>query len=176
MTDHEAPELRTERLTLRHYKLADFKHFSDFYLSPRSRFADGPVSQATAWAWFAAGAGRWSLVGYGAWAVERLSDGACVGIISLNHPIDHLQERELGWLFWQAYEGYGYATEAANAARRFAFEGLGWQDLVSYIHKDNAQSIRLAERLGAWLDTKAGNLADENTVLYRHRAGNLNRP
>lgn len=165
-----APELFTERLRLRAYKQDDFSNFAELYASSRSKFADGPVSRQTAWAWFAAGAGRWSLVGYGAWAVERLEDGACVGIVSLNHPIHPAEERELGWLLWQAYEGNGYASEAAKAARQFAFEELGWTSLVSYIHKDNAQSIRLAERLSAHLDGAASASApDKDTLVYRHQ-------
>lgn len=164
-----APELRTERLRLRAYREDDFPHFAELYSSSRSKFADGPVSCSTAWAWFAAGAGRWALVGYGAWAVERLDDGASVGIVSLNHPINQNEERELGWLLWQAYEGNGYASEAAKAARQFAFEELGWESLVSYIHKDNAQSIRLAERLSAELDGEASaSVLDKDTLVYRH--------
>lgn len=164
-----APQLHTPRLRLRPYRQDDFPHFAELYSSPRSKFADGPVSRSTAWAWFAAGAGRWSLVGYGAWAMDRTSDGACVGIVSLNHPIDQSEERELGWLLWRAYEGNGYATEAAKAVRQFAFEQLDWDRLVSYIHKDNVQSIRLAERLGARLDSDASAVLDNDTLVYCHQ-------
>ena len=170
MRFQSAPELRTLRLRLRPYELNDFSHFADLYASSRSRFADGPVSRATAWAWFAAGAGRWALVGYGAWAIERLEDGASVGVVSLNHPITPNEERELGWLLWQPFEGHGYASEAANTARQFAFETLGWDSLVSYIHKENALSIRLAERLSAYLDAQASAaVTDKDTLVYRHR-------
>lgn len=171
-----APELRTERLRLRAYREDDFSHFSDLYASSRSKFADGPVSRSTAWAWFTAGAGRWSLVGYGAWAVERLEDGACVGVVSLNHPIHQSEERELGWLLWEAHEGHGYASEAAKAARQFAFEQLGWDSFVSYIHKDNGQSIRLAEHLNAQLDREASaNVPDKDTLVFRHERASARR-
>lgn len=164
-----APELHTDRLRLRPYRQEDFSHFAQLYSSPRSRFADGPVSRSKAWTWFAAGAGRWSLVGYGAWAVDRLADGVCVGVVSLNHPIHLNEERELGWLLWEAYEGNGYATEAAKAAQQFAFQELGWESLVSYIHKNNVQSIRLAGRLGARLDGDASAVrVEEDTLVYRH--------
>lgn len=170
MVYSSAPELRTKRLKLRTYKMDDFSHFAELYASSRSMFVDGPVPRSTAWAWFAAGAGRWALVGYGAWALERLEDGASVGIVSLNHPIDANEERELGWLLWQNYEGHGYASEAAVAARQFAFHELGWERLVSYIHKDNISSIRLAERLNAHLDIEADTvIPDKNTLVYRHR-------
>lgn len=163
-----APTLETGRLRLRPYEEGDFEHFAKLYASPRSRYADGPVSRPTAWSWFAAGSGRWPLVGYGAWAVDRMSDSACVGAVSLNHPINPHEERELGWLLWEPYEGNGYAIEAAAEARRFAFDELRWTSLVSYIATENGQSIRLAERMGASLDQDATKLADAQTRVYRH--------
>ena len=169
MTFSCAPTLETDRLRLRAYRVEDFEHFAALYASPRSRHADGPVSRSTAWAWFAAGAGRWPLVGYGAWAIERLRDAACVGVVSLNHPVNPGEERELGWLLWEAYEGNGYATEAAMKAREFAFEELQWATLVSYISADNEQSIRLAERMGASLDVNAAEFAEAQTLVYRHQ-------
>lgn len=96
-----APTLGTDRLRLRAYQKEDFEQFATLYASPRSRFIDGPVSISTAWNLFAAGSGRWPLVGYGAWAVDRLIDLACVGVVSLNCPIKKSEERELGWLLWE---------------------------------------------------------------------------
>ena len=163
-----APTLTTDRLTLREYAAADFEAFATLYSSPRSKFADGPVSRSTAWTRFSAGIGRWPLVAYGAWAVDRKSDEACVGVVSLNHPIGEHEERELGWLLWEEFEGNGYAVEAAAEAKRFAFKVQRFSTLVSYIDKDNDQSIRLAEKLGATIDATATRLADERTLVFRH--------
>ena len=102
------------------------------------------------------------------WAVARLADHACVGIVSLNYPINQSEERELGWLLWESYEGNGYAVEAASAARKFAFEELGWAALVSYIATDNDRSIRLAERMGASKDHDATKRTEPKTVVYLH--------
>ena len=168
MDSAKAPTLTTDRLILREYTASDFEAFAALYASPRSRFADGPVPRSTAWAWFSAGIGRWQLVGYGAWAVDRKSDGACVGVVSLNHPINENEERELGWLLWEQFEGFGYAVEAAAEAKRFAFNELRFSTLVSYIDKDNDQSIRLAKKLSATLDTEATKTADERTLVFRH--------
>jgi len=163
-----APILETDRLRLRPYKLEDFEAFARFYASQRSQHADGPVSRATAWSWFTSGVGRWALIGYGAWSIERLEDETCIGIVSLNHPIIGTEERELGWLLWDGFEGQGYATEAARLGRAFAFETMKWKTLVSYVSRENAASIRLAERLGAQLDAAATRLADAETLVYRH--------
>ena len=163
-----APILETDRLRLRAYKQEDFEQFATLYASPRSRYADGPVSRSIAWDWFAAGAGRWSLIGYGAWAVDRLSDDVCVGVVALNHPINRFEECELGWHLWEPYEGNGYAIEAATEARSFAFRELQWATLVSYIAIENIQSIKLAKRMGASLDKDATKRTDEHTAVYRH--------
>lgn len=168
MESTNAPTLTTDRLILREYTARDFEAFATLYASERSKFADGPVPRSTAWAWFSAGIGRWQLVGYGSWAVDRKSDGACVGVVSLNHPINVNEERELGWLLWEQFEGFGYAVEAAAEAKRFAFNELRFSTLVSYIDKDNNQSIRLAEKLGAALDAEATKTADERTLVFRH--------
>lgn len=163
-----APVLETKRLRLRPCKDSDFEQFAAFYASPRSKYADGPVSRSTAWSWFAAAVGRWSLVGYGAWAIERRSDNTYIGMVSLNHPIKLNVEHELGWFLWEAFEGHGYALEAAIEAKRFASRELGWNTFVSYISINNDQSVRLAERMGASLDDSATHLADPDTLVYRH--------
>jgi RimJ/RimL family protein N-acetyltransferase len=116
---------------------------------------------------FAAGAGRWSLVGYGAWAVNSRETGESVGVVSLNYPIG-VPERELGWLLWDRYEGQGFALEAATRARDFTFDELGWSTMVSYIARKNDRSIRLATRMGAELDLSTDVLVDDETLTYRH--------
>jgi len=143
-----APTLETERLVLRPYRADDFEAFAAYFASPRSVYTDGPVSRTAAWDLFNAGAGRWQIAGYGAWTIERQSDGAGMGLVSLNTAIT-LPHPELGWILWDAFEGQGYAYEAASNARNFAFEILGWTDLLSGIHEDNHASIRLAERMQA---------------------------
>lgn len=164
----QAPVLQSSRLQLRAYKLEDFHSFAELYTSQRSKFADGPVSIETAWNWFAAGAGRWSIVGYGAWAIDRIEDNECVGVVSLNHPISPRSERELGWLLWGPFEGHGYASEAAMLAKRFAFENLGWNTLVSYIDKNNVRSITLAKRLDAVLDEEVTAKLNDDTLVFRY--------
>lgn len=44
--------------------------------------------------------------------------------------------------------GRGYATEAAAAVLRRAFEHLGLERVVSIIHPESERSLRVARRLG----------------------------
>jgi RimJ/RimL family protein N-acetyltransferase len=49
---------------------------------------------------------------------------------------------EVGWAFKRASWGRGYATEAAIAAIDWAFDTLGWTDVIHSISPDNTASQR----------------------------------
>jgi RimJ/RimL family protein N-acetyltransferase len=111
----------------------------------------------------------WSLFGHGALMVDVRTSGECVGQVGINHgPL--FPEKELGWLVYEAAEGFGYATEAAAALRDWANQALGLTGLVSYIDLENRASIKVAERLGAILDPQALK-QDPGDLVYRHRLG-----
>ncbi|HSC51289.1 MAG TPA: GNAT family N-acetyltransferase [Gaiellaceae bacterium] len=76
---------------------------------------------------------------------------------------------ELGWALMRAHWGHGYATEAAAAIRRWAYEVRGIDRLVSLISPDNTRSQRVAERLGA-IPGKAVTPVDSGrqAVVWRH--------
>ena len=57
-------------------------------------------------------------------------------------------ELEVGWTLGSEHWGRGYATEAAVACRDLALGELGWKRIVSLIDRDNAASIRVAEKIG----------------------------
>lgn len=150
--------------------MSDFAPLEELFASDRATFMGGPTSGKKLWYWVAGEVGSWSLQGFGSWAIET-HDGAFVGQVGINKP-RHFPEIELGYLILPAFERKGIAFEAANAARKWAFNMLNTDTFVSYIHPGNTRSIALAERLGASLDAEAplplGETSDE-TVVYRHR-------
>ncbi len=58
-------------------------------------------------------------------------------------------ETELGWAIGSAHWGHGYATEAARAARAWAYDERGVERLISLIDPRNTRSIRVADKLDA---------------------------
>ena len=58
-------------------------------------------------------------------------------------------ETELGWALGREYWGRGYATEAALAARDWAFAKRDLPRIISLINVENQASIRVAQKLGA---------------------------
>ncbi len=162
------PVIETARLRLRGPQLEDFDAYAALFASQRSRFIDGPKSRREAWDEFASDCATWILRGFGSWSVDTLDKGELAGWVGIVFP-ERYEEPELGWVLLEAFEGRGYAYEAALAARAYAGTHFGLDRLVSFISVGNTRSIRLAERLGAHREGTRGNPEDRFHV-YRHPA------
>ena len=108
--------------------------------------AGNPLSRAETWALMERALGQWPLRGYGLFAIE--TDGRCAGWAGVLYPLGW-PEPELAYSLDQPFWGRGLATEAAGAARDWAFATHGFARLASFIRPGNARSIRVAQKLGA---------------------------
>ncbi|MEO0569473.1 MAG: GNAT family N-acetyltransferase [Pseudomonadota bacterium] len=165
------PVLETERLTLRAFARQDVKRAMRFLVSERSQYMGGPYTSHDAWNHCASLIGHWAIHGHGIFSICLKGSDDAIGDVGPYFP-EGWVEKEIGWDLWDPeFEGKRYATEAALAAREYAFGTLGWTTAVSYIDPKNANSIGVAKRLGCTLDDTAGipQLPDwEGTLVYRH--------
>ncbi|WP_299935686.1 GNAT family N-acetyltransferase [uncultured Pelagimonas sp.] len=159
-----APILDTPRLRLRPHVMSDMDAFATFFEGTRADHLTKPQNTSHLWYIFTSEVGSWELIGIGGWAIET-RDGQLIGQVAITQP-PHFDEREIGWILFDGFEGQGYALEAATAALHWAWE-QDMQTLVSYIEKDNTRSIALAERLGAVLDP-AAQVDEDDALVYRH--------
>ncbi|MEL6522150.1 MAG: GNAT family N-acetyltransferase [Pseudomonadota bacterium] len=163
--------LETDRLTLRRPNGTDAEAAIAFYGSDRSQYVGGPVGRGEGWRKLAMFAGHWDLRGYGLFSIVPKGADRAIGLVGPWHPINW-PETEIGWQIWSdAYEGQGFAKEAAIVTRDYARCELGWSEIVSYIDPNNQRSIALAEKLGARRDETARlpDPHDETTCwVYRH--------
>ena len=143
----------------------DFPHWRDFFATEHSHFVGGPLSEDDAWNRVAGLIGHWTMAGFGHWSVET-RDGEYLGRTGLDQPAGW-DEPELGWSFRASAGGKGYATEAASAVLAHERARLGKTGVVSYIKTDNAPSIRVAERMGAF-DDKTSRAPWPDHLVYRH--------
>jgi RimJ/RimL family protein N-acetyltransferase len=158
--------LETERLILRPPTMDDWPEYADLMSSQRAIYLGGPHPVKTAWGMFCHDAALWPLTGQGALMFEDRDSGRCLGQVGINSgPL--YPEYELGWFVYEHAEGKGYGYEAARAFRDWAFGVRRLETLVSYIAAANIRSRKLAERLGAKLDTQAVRVEPED-VVYRH--------
>lgn len=161
-------EIDTERLRLRQWRKEDFDFFSEYYADEENaKYVGGQKNIDDAWRHFALQIGHWQLKGFGYWAVEEKRSGKFAGCVGLWHS-PGWPELELGYWLLSAYQGQGYAREAALSCKAYAREVLEAPSLVSYIHPSNAPSIKLAQSLGATYERTIQLLDHGPHCVYRH--------
>ena len=141
-------ELETERLLLRVPRVGDFDRFAELFGSDHSRFIGGPMTRGDAWRRFLQMPGAWLLQGFAMFSVIEKASGRWVGQAGPWQP-DGWPGTEVGYAFHPDATGQGYATEACTAAMDWAFDALGWTDVIHSIAPGNAASIAVAQRLGS---------------------------
>jgi RimJ/RimL family protein N-acetyltransferase len=170
-----APErqLRTERLLLRGWRESDLEPFAALNADPEvMRYFPAPMSRDQSNALAERASASLSARGWGLWVVDR--DGDFLGFTGLAVPrfeAHFTPAVEIGWRFARAAWGNGYATEAATAVLRFAFEELQLEEVVSFTAVDNHRSRAVMERIGMARDA-AGDFdhpaVPEGSPLRRH--------
>lgn len=148
MTGLEVPVLRTERLALRGWRGDDFEPFARLRGDPEMmRYYPKPLTREEAWQALARTVGHWVLQGFGLWAAELRGPREFVGYVGLNQP-EGWPGLEVGWMIDKRHWGKGLAVEGGHVALDYAWNELGADHVISVIHPDNQQSIRVAEKLG----------------------------
>ncbi len=145
------PQLDTPRLMLRAFTQDDLDAWAAIMADADvARYiAPAPMTRDESWRSLASSLGHWMLRGYGTWAVQVKATGD-------GRPRSrHDQSGGLagaggdqGWTLGKAAWGKGYATEAAEAAIRYAFLTQPVDRLISCIDPENASSQRVALRVG----------------------------
>jgi RimJ/RimL family protein N-acetyltransferase len=144
------PVLETERLTLRPILMEDFPRWAEMMADPEAaKFLGGPQPAEAAWRGFMTMAGAWSLTGVAMFSLVERDSGLWLGRIGPWQPLGW-PGTEVGWGLHPDAQGKGYGVEAATATLDYAFDVLGWTEVIHCIDPDNIPSQRLAERLGSY--------------------------
>ncbi len=145
------PILRTERLLLREATPDDADFVVALVNEPgwRRHINQPDVhDRATALAWMESRLFTpYREQGHGFWLIERLRDGALLGLCGLfRRPV--LDGPDLGYALLARYEGQGYAHEAALGCIEHARSVFGWSELLAITSPGNVRSEALLTRLG----------------------------
>lgn len=143
------PSLETARLLLRPPSVDDFEGWAALMADVEHvRFIGGAQPRPVAWRGLLTMVGAWAATGFGMFSVVERSTGRWIGRAGPWSP-EGWPGTEIGWSFLRDACGRGYATEAAQASMEWAFESLGWTDVIHSIDPDNIASIAVARRLGS---------------------------
>lgn len=146
----EARILETERLYLRRMGPEDFPALCRILQDEEVMYAyEGAFTDAEAEEWLQRQLARYQKWGFGLWAVILKETDEMIGQCGLTmQPWKGEEVLEIGYLFARAYWHRGYASEAACACKRYAFDVLQAEEVCSIIRDTNTASQRVALRNG----------------------------
>jgi RimJ/RimL family protein N-acetyltransferase len=151
MKASSCPVIETPRLLLRPPAAEDFDAWARFSADAEvARYLGGAQPRAAAWRGFATMVGAWTLQGFAMFSVLEKPTLRWIGRIGPWQP-EGWPGTEVGWGLARAAQGRGYAVEAAAATIDWAFETLGWSEVIHCIDPANTASEAVARRLGSTL-------------------------
>jgi RimJ/RimL family protein N-acetyltransferase len=170
------PPIETERLLIRELRETDVDGAHRVYGDPevmRYVGADGlPRTRKQSAAGVARMMDGQRRNGFGLWAVELRETGEMIGVCGVVHVDGAGPDVELVYEFQRSAWGKGYATEAARACLDAALGPLGLKRVVALAYRENAQSIRIMQKLGM-RDAGTVEAYGHDLVCYEALAGEV---
>lgn len=143
------PTLETARLILRPPTPEDFEGWAAFAADAEvNRHLGGPQPREVAWRTMCTMTGAWVIRGFSMFSIIEKDSGRWVGRLGPWQP-EGWPGTEVGWGVTRESWGKGYAVEGATAAIDWAFDHLGWTEVIHTIDPGNINSQNVARRLGA---------------------------
>ena len=142
--------LETERLYLREMNQGDFDSLCQILQDEDTMYAyEGAFSDIEVQEWLDKQIFRYKKWNFGLWAVILKETDKMIGQCGLTmQPWKDTEVLEIGYLFNKLYWHKGYATEAAMACKKYAFEVLNADEVCSIIRDTNTASQNVAIRNG----------------------------
>jgi RimJ/RimL family protein N-acetyltransferase len=162
------PVLSSERIILRGWQDSDFHPYTTLVSDPvMMRFiGGGAMSYKEARKEFDGMREQWIDRKIGIFVIADKTSDELLGFTGLfESPL--IDEPELSWSLSAKNHGKGYASEAAVLARNWAYREHNIGPLMSLVHPDNISSKRVAERLGASIESHSTWMGQPRLV-YRH--------
>lgn len=143
-------QLETPRLVLREMTWEDYPALCRILQDDQVMYAyEGAFDQAQTQAWLQKQRIRYESLGFGLWAAVLKETGEMIGQCGLTmQDWKDRQVLEIGYLFQKAFWHQGYAAEAAQACKAYAFQTLKAEAVFSIIRDTNLASQRVARRNG----------------------------
>jgi RimJ/RimL family protein N-acetyltransferase len=142
-------QIETARLLLRLPCLEDLDPWAEMMVDYESaKFIGGVMPRSVTWRALMTMIGSWQAHGFGMFSVIEKSSGRWVGRLGPWMP-EGWPGTEIGWAICRDCWGKGYAPEGAIAATDWAFDNLGWTNVIHSIDPANVASQQVARKLGS---------------------------
>lgn len=128
------------------------------------------TSAERAESWIQSQLDRYAAGTYGMCALNLKETGEFIGQCGLlTQQVDGVQEIEIGYHLLREHTGNGYATEAAQHLKNYAFRTGLCESVISIIDELNFPSQAVAKRNGMEEDFRT-NWKGSNVIIFRVKA------
>jgi len=142
-------QLETPRLLLRLPRAEDLDPWAEMMVDEEvALFIGGVMPRSVSWRALMTMIGAWHANGFAMFSVVEKATGRWVGRIGPWMP-EGWPGTEVGWAIVRDRWGKGFASEGAEAATDWAFDHLGWSDVIHSINPANVASQAVARKLGS---------------------------
>lgn len=158
--------LRSERLILREIDASDFDFLYSMELLPETVVyekdePDPKEKCVEKYRWYIDKANEVPESG-GLYFIIHLADtNEAIGRAHIHCNWELVREWEIGYALLPAHWGRGYASEAAMALVRYAFDKIHAHKVVAFCNAENRRSAKLLERIGM---TREGYLREDRLI------------
>ncbi len=143
-------KIESERLFLREMTEDDFSALYDIFSNKETmKYYPYDFDEDRVRFWINRNKERYSIFGFGLWAVCLKETGEVIGDCGLTiQPISGQPRPEIGYHIRSDMQRKGYAKEAARAVRDWTFENTTFNTVYSYMKYTNVPSQRTAMSYG----------------------------
>lgn len=160
-----------DRLYMRELTQSDYSSLCEILQDDDVMYAyEGAFSDLEVQKWLDRQIMRYQKWRFGLWAVILKNTNELIGQCGLTmQPWRDTEVLEIGYLLKKAYWHKGYATEAAKACKKYAFEVLKASEVCSIIRDINIASQNVAIRNGMTVkDNWTKHYRDVDMLHYRY--------
>lgn len=160
--------IETDRLILREYTLEDTALLHTILSDPLTmQFWPSPFTLEQSQNWVKINIERYKNLGFGRWSLVIKKTEQVIGDCGLMiSEIDGKEENDLGYIIHHKFWRNGYAYEAAEACKHYAFKNLGLERLCANMPFNHTGSERVAQKLGMVKEKEFLNKRNRNILTY----------
>lgn len=161
-------EIETPRLLIRSLQLSDAEQLAAIWADPQvTQLMGGPRDPAEIQRVLEEEALLPVPPEIDVWPAVKKSSGRVIGHCGLvEKEVDEQREVEVIYVLERESWGKGYATEAASAIMRYAFDELGLPRLIALIDPRNVASERVAVKLGMTFEKETTRPSGKVMLVY----------
>lgn len=164
----------TERLIIREYSMSDINDLSTIQSNSMTmNFWPTPFTLQQTENWILDNIERYNKLGFGRWAIILKDNNILIGDCGIMvKDIDGQDENDLGYIIHYPYWQKGFAFEAANACKEYAFTKLGLNRLCANMPYNHDASRRVAEKIGMKKVKEFNNSRNRDILTYLYSCEN----